>query len=80
MIVDSNFKLIGGTIHDYLASVHFDSPEGGSIVTCAPAGRQNQNGLAEIKWCHVMDMVCKWILSNYLPKKFWYFGLRAAAC
>eukprot|EP00957_Ditylum_brightwellii_P087036 6625003-Ditylum_brightwellii.AAC.1 len=26
-----------------------------------------------------MDMVCNWISSNYLAKKFWYFGLRAAA-
>eukprot|EP00957_Ditylum_brightwellii_P177587 13526705-Ditylum_brightwellii.AAC.1 len=26
-----------------------------------------------------MDMVCNWILPNYLPKKFWYFGVNAAA-
>eukprot|EP00957_Ditylum_brightwellii_P199145 15180369-Ditylum_brightwellii.AAC.1 len=56
MIANHDFKLIGGTVHDYLAGVHLDSPEGGSIVTSAPASRQNQNGLAEIKWRHVMDM------------------------
>eukprot|EP00957_Ditylum_brightwellii_P063151 4793665-Ditylum_brightwellii.AAC.1 len=26
-----------------------------------------------------MNMVQNWLTSNYLPKKFWYFALRAAA-
>eukprot|EP00957_Ditylum_brightwellii_P032422 2456768-Ditylum_brightwellii.AAC.1 len=26
-----------------------------------------------------MNMVCNWLTSNYLPKKNWYFALRAAA-
>eukprot|EP00957_Ditylum_brightwellii_P120731 9209319-Ditylum_brightwellii.AAC.1 len=38
MIADRDFKLIGGTIHYYLAGVHLDSSECGSIVTGAPAG------------------------------------------
>eukprot|EP00957_Ditylum_brightwellii_P018926 1423285-Ditylum_brightwellii.AAC.1 len=48
-------------------------------VSGAPTGRQNQNGLAEIKWKHIMNMVRNWLTSNYLPKQFWYFGMRAAA-
>eukprot|EP00957_Ditylum_brightwellii_P103235 7868661-Ditylum_brightwellii.AAC.1 len=51
-----DLKLIGGTIHEFLAGVHLDSPDGGTIVTGAPAGYQNQNGLAEIKRRHVKDM------------------------
>eukprot|EP00957_Ditylum_brightwellii_P201231 15324685-Ditylum_brightwellii.AAC.1 len=71
MIADCDFKLIGGTVHEFLAGVHFKSPDGDVIVTGTPDGCQNQNGLAEIKWQHAMDMVCIWITSNDLPKQVW---------
>eukprot|EP00957_Ditylum_brightwellii_P041649 3154297-Ditylum_brightwellii.AAC.2 len=61
MIADWDFKLIGGIIHKFLAGVHLGSPGSGAIVTGTPAGHQNQNGLAKIKWRHVMDMVHYWI-------------------
>eukprot|EP00957_Ditylum_brightwellii_P140804 10725502-Ditylum_brightwellii.AAC.1 len=56
-----------------------DEAMGQSTVSGAPTGRQSQNGLAEIKWKHTMNMVSNWLTSNYLPKRFWYFALRAAA-
>eukprot|EP00957_Ditylum_brightwellii_P195695 14910160-Ditylum_brightwellii.AAC.1 len=52
MIANCDFKLISGTVHEFLAGVHLDSPDGSTIVTGTPAGCQNQNGIAEIKWQH----------------------------
>eukprot|EP00957_Ditylum_brightwellii_P206335 15347903-Ditylum_brightwellii.AAC.1 len=57
MIAIWDFKLIGGTAQKLLAGVHLDYPDGSTIITGTPTGCQNQNCLAEIKWCHVMDMV-----------------------
>eukprot|EP00957_Ditylum_brightwellii_P174583 13293298-Ditylum_brightwellii.AAC.1 len=48
-------------------------------ISGAPTGQQNRNGLAKIKWKNIMNMVRNWLTSNYLPKKCWYFALRAAA-
>eukprot|EP00957_Ditylum_brightwellii_P017184 1295366-Ditylum_brightwellii.AAC.1 len=82
MIANQDFKLIGGNIAKFLSGVLWDDDEGHTnqaYVSGAPTGRQNQNGLSEINWCHVMNMVRNWLTSNYLPKKFWYFGLKAAA-
>eukprot|EP00957_Ditylum_brightwellii_P204167 15337988-Ditylum_brightwellii.AAC.1 len=82
MIANRDFKLIGGNIAKFLSSVLRDDNEGDTnqaFVSGAPTGRQNQNGLSEINWHHVMNMVRNWLTSNYLPKKCWYFGLKAAA-
>ena len=49
-----------------------------SFVTGATADRQNQNDMSEIKWRHIITMVCNWITSNYLPWKFWYFSPKMA--
>ena len=80
MIGDRNFKLIGGQVVAALEGINEDIEEKyQSVVTGAPADRQNQNGLSEIIWRHVMTMVCNWLTSNYLPQKFWYFALKMAA-
>ena len=72
MIGDRNFKLIGGQVAAVLEGFNEDREEKyHSFVTSAPAGRQNQNGLTEIKWRYVMTMVHNWLTSNYLPHKFW---------
>ena len=77
MIGDRDFKLIGGQVVASLEGINEDREEKDqSVVTGAPAGRQNQNGLPKIKWRHVMTMVHNWLTSNYLPQKFWYFSLK----
>eukprot|EP00957_Ditylum_brightwellii_P166524 12675848-Ditylum_brightwellii.AAC.1 len=71
---------MGGAVSEFLEGVDLNNnSETQAQVTGAPTGRQNQNGLAEIKWKHVMNMVRNWLTSNYLPKQYWYFGLKAAA-
>ena len=48
---DRDFKLIGGIVSKYLeTNEDTNSKESTSQVTGAPSGRQNQNGLAEIRW------------------------------
>eukprot|EP00957_Ditylum_brightwellii_P160369 12208404-Ditylum_brightwellii.AAC.1 len=83
MIADRDFKLIAGAAAIYLEGINLDQFDdqdiGQAYVSGAPTGHQNQNSLPEIKWRHVMNMVRNWHTSNYLPKKFWYFSLRAAA-
>mmetsp|Transcript_21148 Transcript_21148/g.26890 ORF Transcript_21148/g.26890 Transcript_21148/m.26890 type:complete len:438 (+) Transcript_21148:1038-2351(+) len=83
MIADRDFKLIRGKMAEFLEGINWDADMARAMGQCsvsgAPTGRQNQNGLAEIKWKHVMNMVRNWLTSNYLPKTFWYFALRAAA-
>ena len=80
MIGDRNFKLIGVQVAAALEGINeYREEKDQSVVTGAPAGRQNQNGLPEIKWRHVMTMVYNWHTSNYLPRKFWYFALKMAA-
>eukprot|EP00957_Ditylum_brightwellii_P197012 15009238-Ditylum_brightwellii.AAC.1 len=81
MIADQDFKLIGGKMAEFLEETAWkeEIQREQCSVSGAPTGRQNQNDLAEIKWKHVMNMVRNWLTSNYLPKKFWYFALRAAA-
>eukprot|EP00957_Ditylum_brightwellii_P113483 8652899-Ditylum_brightwellii.AAC.1 len=74
MIADRDFKLIGGAAAEYPEGIDLDQISedniGQAYVSGVPARQQNQNGLLEIKWCHVMNMVCNWLTSNYLPKKF----------
>ena len=49
-IGDSDFKLIGGQVTADLETINGEIYEKDqSVVTGAPAGRQNQNGLPEIK-------------------------------
>ena len=80
MIGDCDFKIIGGQVTAELEGINEDREDKNQrVVTGAPAGRQNQNGLPEIKWRHVMTMVCNWLTSNYLPRKFWYFALKMSA-
>ena len=51
MYADRYFKLIGGIVSNYLETNEDTNPmESTSQVTEAPSGRQNQNGLAEIRW------------------------------
>ena len=48
---DRDFKLIGGIVSKYLeTNEDTNSKESTSQVTGAPSVRQNQNGLAEIRW------------------------------
>eukprot|EP00957_Ditylum_brightwellii_P147840 11258103-Ditylum_brightwellii.AAC.1 len=61
MITDRNFKIIGGKVAEFLQGIQLDpAPDeentGQAFVLGAPAGRQNQNGPAEIKWRYVMVM------------------------
>eukprot|EP00957_Ditylum_brightwellii_P003892 296243-Ditylum_brightwellii.AAC.1 len=62
MITNCDFKLIGGHIAEYLQCIQSDPQadklnSGQAFVLSTPAGHQNQNGLAEIKWRHIMVMV-----------------------
>eukprot|EP00957_Ditylum_brightwellii_P192619 14665419-Ditylum_brightwellii.AAC.1 len=59
MLADQDFKLIGGKFADFMEGLedceeNEDSP---AIVAGTPANHQNQNGLAEIKWHHIMNMI-----------------------
>ena len=53
MIVDIDFKVIGGIVADYLEL----NPNN---VNRAPSGRQNQNGLAKIRWKTIMSLCRTW--------------------
>ena len=80
MIGYHDFKIIGCQVDAALEGINEDREENDqSVVTGAPAGRQNKKSLTEIKWRHVVTMVCNWLTSNYLPRKFWYFALKMAA-
>ena len=80
IIGDCDFKIIGGQVATSLEGIYEDREEKyHSVVTGDPAGRQNQNGLPEIKWRHVMTMFHNWLTRNYLPWKFCYFTLKMAA-
>ena len=51
-----DFELIGGKVSEFLeTNNNLTSDEPTSLVTSAPSGRQNQNGLAEIR--------CKYLLN-----------------
>ena len=54
------------------------SDEPTSQITSAPSGRQNQNGLAEIRWKNLLNLSRNWLASNLLPSSFWYFALQYA--
>ena len=59
MIVDRKFKLIGGQVAAALEGINEDIEEKDqSVVTGASACRKNQSNLPEIKWRHVITMVC----------------------
>ena len=80
MIVDRKFKLVGGQVAVALEGINEDIEEKDqSVVTSSSAFRNNQSNLPEIKWRHVITMVCNWITSNYLPWKFWYVSPKMAA-
>ena len=79
MYADRDFKLIGGIVSNFLeTNDDTDSMESTSQVTGAPAGRQNQNGLAEIRWKNLLNLSRNWLASNLLPSSFWYFALQYA--
>ena len=67
MIADRDFKLVGGVVADYLQldPTNADIPNV-SQVTGAPSGRQNQNGLAEIRWKNIMNLCRNWLTTNLL--------------
>ena len=80
MIVDRDFKLIGGQVAAALEGINENREEKDQIiVTGAPEGRQNQNGRTEIKQRHILNMICNCLISNYLPRKLWYFALKMGA-
>ena len=80
MIGDCDLQLIGGQVAAALEGINENREEKDQrVVTGAPEGRENQNGLPGIKWRHIMTMVCNWLTINYLPWKFWYFSLKMAA-
>ena len=77
IIGDHDFKLIGGQVTAALEGINeYREEKYRSVVTGAPEGRHNQNGLPEIKCRHVMTMVCNFLTSNYLPQKLWYLDLK----
>jgi len=79
MLADRDFRLIGGEVATFLEASDPDDPNSiQSHAAGAPAGRQNQNGLSEIRWKNILNMVRNWMTSNLLPFEFWYFGLRYA--
>ena len=58
MLADRDFRLIGGAVADFLETDDPADPNHiQSHVAGAPAGRQNQNGLAEIRWKNILNMV-----------------------
>ena len=76
-LADRDFKLIGGIVVDYLQLDldNLDNPNVSQIAR-APSGRQNQNGLAEIRWNNMMNVSRNWLTTNLLPSEFWYLGIR----
>ena len=59
MIVDRKFKLIGGQVAVALEGINEDIEEKDqSDVTSSSACGKNQSNLPEIKWRHVITMVC----------------------
>ena len=54
---DRDFKLIGGIVSKYLeTNEDTNSMDSTSQVTGSPSGRQNQNGLAEIRWKNLLNL------------------------
>ena len=79
IIEDRDLKLMGGQVAVALEGINeYREEKDQSVVTGAPTGRQNKNGLPGIKCRHVLTMVSNWLTSNYLPRKFWYFAINMA--
>eukprot|EP00957_Ditylum_brightwellii_P084102 6393766-Ditylum_brightwellii.AAC.1 len=62
LIANCDFKLIGGRVAEFLQGIQSDPQQvemnlGQAFILSAPAGHQNQNGLAEIKLRRIMAMV-----------------------
>ena len=72
MIADCDKNLLKGKMGDYFRDNHI-------IVTGAPKGRQNQNGLVERNWYTCVRMARAWISSSNLPPKFWFYAIKRAA-
>ena len=65
MIGDRDFKIIGGQVPVSLEGINKDREDKDkSVVAGAPIVRKIQNGLPEIKWRHVMNMVCNSLTRN----------------
>ena len=71
MIADRDFKLIGGSVAEYLTTPMCNK-DGifTTQVAGAPDGRQNQNGLLESHWKKLMQLARSWLTSNLLPTNF----------
>ena len=62
-ISDCDSRLFSKDIQDWLDSNN-------SRITCAPEGKQRQNGLAEGTWKTVLRMARSWVSSALLPPTF----------
>ena len=71
-ITDCDNKLIKGSMAKHLRQEKIR-------ITGAPAGRQNQNGLAERNWYTCVRMARSWLAAANLPPKFWYYAIKRAA-
>ena len=69
--IDRDFKLIGGKVLGFLeTNNNIISNDPTSQVTRTPSGRQNQNGLVEIRWKNLLNLSRNWLVPNLLPSYF----------
>ena len=71
MYTDFNPKLMDGKVAAYLE-------ESKVVVKAAPPEQQHKNGLVERNWQTLVSMTRNWLLSQLLPSKFWWFGIKRA--
>ena len=70
---DCNEKLFGRHICSFL---HLK----GSSIPSSPAGRQSVNGLVEYYWKIMAHMACAYLTEKQMPRTFWYYAIKHAAC
>ena len=79
MRADCDFKLIAGTVTDYLKTpMTIDKTLHTTHISGGPDNRQKQNGRIESHWKQILILDRLWLASNPLPTKFWYFAVKQA--
>ncbi len=66
-------KLFGSAVQSFLHTNNFS-------IAASPAGRQSSNGLVESHWKIMVHMSRAYLTKNQMPRTFWYYAIKHAAC